>query len=72
MFAAAAALVVMRCASNTATVAPATPLRAEDRFLVDPRIGYTVSVTPAVGKRFIGALQLSERGTPFVDKELKK
>ena len=24
------------------------------------------------GKRFVGALQLSERGTPFVDKELKK
>jgi protein-disulfide isomerase len=24
------------------------------------------------GKRFIGALQLSERGTPFVEKELKK
>jgi protein-disulfide isomerase len=24
------------------------------------------------GKRFVGALQLSERGTPYVDKELKK
>lgn len=24
------------------------------------------------GKRFVGALQLAERGTPFVDKELKK
>ncbi|UPT73292.1 MAG: DsbA family protein [Elusimicrobiota bacterium] len=24
------------------------------------------------GKRFVGAMQLAERGTPFVDKELKK
>ncbi len=34
-----------------------------------------VSSTPTFfinGKRFVGALQLSERGTPFVDKELKK
>ena len=50
MFAAAAALVVMRCASNTATVAPATPVRAEDRFLVDPRIGYVCSMHAGTGE----------------------
>ena len=62
MFAAAAALVMMRCASNTATVTPATPLRADDRFLVDPRIGYTLPVTPAVDKRFDAAWRAFQAG----------
>lgn len=52
MFAAAAALVMMRCASTPAMVATATPARAEDRYLIDPRIGYGAPASPAIEKRF--------------------
>lgn len=55
VFAAAAALVMIRCASTTAPMTPAAPSRAEDRFLIDPRIGYTVPVAPSIVKRFDAA-----------------
>ena len=62
VFAAAAAAVMMRCASTNMMPVPPTPPRAEDRFLIDPRIGDASVVNPSLNKRFDAAWRAFRAG----------